>query len=107
MSEERYVVMILPDNDYDLGPFSDVQSLIDETTQKINDGEWAVYGVGLGLETAAIGDIEPDYGTFVWGVVTDAGHDGTYLGVDKIKHEYLRDEAQNQVAVYGEARHRV
>lgn len=106
MSDDRYVVIITPDQDFDPGNFSDDQSVIDETVDKINTGEWAVYGVGLGHESLT-GDIEPDYGTFVWGTIAAAGHEGIYLGVDKVQDTYLREQAGEQIAEYGETEHQV
>lgn len=43
----------------------------------------------------------------MWGCVTDAGYDGTYLGVDKIQNEYLRENAQQQIAEYAEDKYAV
>lgn len=103
MSGTRYVVMILHDGDYE--PWGD-DGIEEEERTKIGNGEWAAYGVGLGEETS-VGDIEPDYGTFVWGTVADAGYEGTYLGADKIQHEYLRSLAEDLINEYAEDKHRV
>lgn len=101
-----YIVIIVPDTDFQVRGYTDSPDLERETIDKLGTGEWAVYGTGLG-QTNDNGAIEPDYGTFVWGTVTDAGHEGTYLGADKIRHEYLRTLAGEQIAEYAEDRHRV
>jgi hypothetical protein len=100
MSDTRYIVIIEPDGDFDPDNYSSEQSMIDEVKEKTESGEWSAYGVGLGKETS-VGDIEPDYGTFVWCCVTDAGYTGTYLGADKIQNQYLRGLAEEQISEYG------
>lgn len=102
----RYIVVIERDTDFEIKGYTDQPDLERETSAKLISGEWEVYGTGLG-RTNDNGAIEPDYATFVWGTVTDAGHEGTYLGADKIRHDYLRSLAIEQADEYGTDAHRV
>lgn len=95
----RHMIAIEIQEDYRPGESTSILEIAIEERSKINSGEWQAYGVGLARESDS-GVIASDYGTFVWGFVTDAGHEGLYFGTDRVRNEFLREAAEAAVTEY-------
>jgi hypothetical protein len=92
-----FLIGIEIDKDYNPRGGSNIPEIEAEEIKKIRSGEWRAYGVGL-LRKSTAGYFEPDYGTFLWGCVTDAGYDGAYADASEIQNAHLRGIAEEQVS---------